>query len=236
MHKLRWKCRNEANGEKIIMQLLLSGRIAFSLFFSTVRIFKKAISIWMFPNQLCIWASSWLLFHTLCLRSRCRFIKLDRKRFPCIFHYGSRFFFHLQNHFHMMLSLWPFALPYHILVCVCVCVGNSLNEEKKWSRTIPLVQFKAVLLMVLAFETNAGKSNTTKDAVEHFFAVNFRTLFFSIIKFSNSSEPTTRSTHMVWDWILHVAPDLTISPTGSILCCISPMLSWRVCSTVITSI
>lgn len=28
-------------------------------------------------------------------------------------------FFHLQNHFHMMLSLWPFALPYHILVCVC---------------------------------------------------------------------------------------------------------------------
>lgn len=32
MHKLRWKCRNEANGEKIIMQLLLGGRIAFSLF------------------------------------------------------------------------------------------------------------------------------------------------------------------------------------------------------------
>lgn len=234
MHKLRWKCRNEANGEKIIMQLLLSGRIAFSLFFSTVRIFKKAISIWMFPNQLCIWASSWLLFHTLCLRSRCRFIKLDRKRFPCIFHYGSRFFFHLQNHFHMMLSLWPFALPYHILVCVC---WKLVEWRKKMVAHNSSRSVQSCSVDGFSIRNQRRKIKYNKRCCRALFCGQFPyAVFFSIIKFSNSSEPTTRSTHMVWDWILHVAPDLTISPTGSILCCISPMLSWRVCSTVITSI
>lgn len=45
------------------------------------------------PQPIMHRASSWLLFRTLCLRFRCCFIKLDRKRFPCIFHYCSSFFF-----------------------------------------------------------------------------------------------------------------------------------------------
>lgn len=234
MHKLRWKCRNEANGEKIIMQLLLGGRIAFSLFFSTVRIFKKAISIWMFPNQLCIWASSWLLFHTLCLRSRCRFIKLDRKRFPCIFHYGSRFFLSSPKSFsHDAFALTiRAAIPYS---CVCVLETRWMKKKMVAHNSSRSVQSCSVDGFSIRNQRRKIKYNK-RCCWAHFLRSISVRCFFSIIKFSNSSEPTTRSTHMVWDWILHVAPDLTISPTGSILCCISPMLSWRVCSTVITSI
>lgn len=224
MHKLCWKCRNEANREKIIMKLLLGGRQAFLFSPFTVRIFKKAISIWMFPNQLCIWASSRLLFHTLCLRSRCRFIKLDRKRFPCIFHYGSRFFFSISK-----IILW-----------VCVCVENSMNEGKIWSRTIPLVRFKAPRWWFNIRNQRRKIKYNKRCCWAHFLrSISVRCFLFLLLYnqifqlFGANHKIDTYGTGL--DFTRRTWSH-TILPTGSILCCISPMLSWRVCSTVITSI